>query len=100
MNAQSLALGPTTARASTRGGMFLGFGTVLRKEIREWVRGRRALVVGSVGLATAIFATVILRRRRDRHLERRAFLSLDPTTNVLLAWAGQTFAYRGPCWPR
>ena len=50
MNAQSLALGPTV-RESTRGGMFLGFGSVFRKEIREWVRGRRAIVVGAVVLA-------------------------------------------------
>ena len=41
MNAQSLALGPTTARASPGGGMFLGFGTFFRKEVRDWVRGRR-----------------------------------------------------------
>ena len=33
MNAQSLAHGPSTARASARSGMFLGFGTFFRKEI-------------------------------------------------------------------
>ena len=59
MNAQSLALGPATTRAAARNGMFLGFGTVFRKEIREWVRGRRAIVVGAVALASAILTTVI-----------------------------------------
>jgi ABC-2 type transport system permease protein len=92
MNAQSLALGPTTARASTRGGMFLGFGTVLRKEIREWVRGRRALVVGGVALASAIFTTVIPFIVGASGETGGPPLSMDPTANVLLGWGGSTVA--------
>lgn len=93
MNAQSLALGPTTARASTRGGMFLGFGTVLRKEIREWVRGRRALVVGGVALASAVFTTVIpFVVGATGGTQGGPALSMDPTANVLLGWSGMTVA--------
>ncbi len=92
MNAQSLALGPATARASARGGMFLGFGTVLRKEIREWVRGRRALVVGGVALASAIFTTVIPYIVGASGETGGPPLSMDPTVNVLLGWGGATVA--------
>jgi ABC-2 type transport system permease protein len=92
MNAQSLALGPTTARASTRSGMFLGFGTFFRKEVREWIRGRRAIVVGSVALASAIFTTVIQYVVGETGAHAGPALSMDPTYNVLVGWAGQTFA--------
>jgi len=92
MNAQSLALGPSTARASTRGGMFLGFGTVLRKEIREWVRGRRALVVGAIAVAAATFTTVIPFVVGASGETGGPPLSMDPTVNVLLGWGGQTAA--------
>ena len=92
MNAQSLALGPTTARASTGSGMFLGFGTFFRKEIREWFRGRRAIVVGLVALAAAVFTTVIQYVVGETGANTGAALSMDPTDNVLVGWAGQTFA--------
>jgi len=93
MNAQSVALGPTTARASTRGGTFLGFGTVFRKELREWVRGRRAIVVGSVVVASAVFTTVISYVvGQTGSAQPGAPVTMDPTDNVLLGWAGQTFA--------
>ena len=92
MNAQTLALGPTTARESTRGGTFLGFGTFFRKEVREWVRGRRAIVVGSVALASALFTTVIQYVVGETGAHAGPPLSMDPTYNVLVGWAGQTFA--------
>jgi ABC-2 type transport system permease protein len=90
MNAQSVALGPSTVPDATRGGTFLGFGTVFRKEIREWVRGRRAIVVGGVVLASAVFTTVI--QYVVGETQAGAPVSMDPTDNVLLGWAGQTFA--------
>ena len=92
MNAQSLALGPATVRETTRGGMFLGFGTVFRKELREWVRGRRAIVVGSVVLASAVFTTIVQYMVGAAGAQGGVPLSMDPTDNVLLGWAGQTFA--------
>jgi ABC-2 type transport system permease protein len=72
--------------------VFLGFGTVLRKEIREWVRGRRALVVGGVGVAAAVFMTVIPYIVGATGETGGPPLSMDPTTNVLLGWGGQTVA--------
>jgi ABC-2 type transport system permease protein len=92
MNAQSVALGPTTARASTGSGMFLGFGTFFRKEVREWVRGRRAIVVGSVALLSAVLATVIPYVVGTTGAQTGQPLSMDPTHNVLVGWVGQTFA--------
>ena len=79
-------------RASARGGMFLGFGTILRKEIREWVRSRGALVVGALGVAAAVFTTrhPVCRRRNRRR--GGPPLSMDPTVNVLLGWGGATVA--------
>jgi ABC-2 type transport system permease protein len=92
MNAQSLAIPAPTARASVRGGTFLGFGTVFRKEIQEWIRGRRALVVGAVALASAVFTTVIPYVVGASGETSGTPLSLDPTANVLLGWAGMTTA--------
>ena len=40
MTAQPAALGSATVR-SRRGRPFLGLATVMRKELTEWVRGRR-----------------------------------------------------------
>lgn len=90
MNAQSLALGPATVRASARNGMFLGFGTFFRKEIADWVRSRRALVIGAVVLAAATFSTVIPYIVGMTGESSGMPLSLDPTDNVLLGWVGQT----------
>ena len=92
MNAQSQAVGPTTARPSTGSGTFLGFGTFFRKEVREWLRGRRAIVVGSVALATAVLATVVPYVVSATGAQTSEPLSMDPTHNVLVGWAGQTFA--------
>jgi ABC-2 type transport system permease protein len=92
MNAQSLALGPATARASARSGMFLGFGTFFRKEIADWVRSRRALVVGAFVLATAVFTTLIPFVVQFSGQPSSVPLSMDPTANVLLGWGGQTIA--------
>ena len=58
MTAQSVALEPTSARPS-RGGLLLGFGTVFRKEITDWLRGRRALVVGVVSILSVVFTTLV-----------------------------------------
>ena len=92
MNAQSLAHGPATARASARSGMFLGFGTFFRKEITDWVRSRRALVIGAVVIATAVFTTLIPFVVQFAGQPSSVPLSMDPTDNVLLGWAGQTMA--------
>ena len=92
MNAQSLAHGPATARASARSGMFLGFGTFFRKEITDWVRSRRALVIGAVVIATAVFTTLIPFVVQLSGQPSSVPLSMEPTDNVLLGWAGMTMA--------
>jgi ABC-2 type transport system permease protein len=90
MNAQSLALRPATARASARGGMFLGFGTFFRKEMADWVRSGRALVVGGIVVATAVFTTVVPLVVGLSGGNGGPALSMDPTDNVLLGWGGLT----------
>jgi ABC-type transport system involved in multi-copper enzyme maturation permease subunit len=86
MTAQSVALGPTTKRPS---GMFLGFGTVFRKEMTEWLRGRAALIVAGVSIASAIFTTVIpFVVTASGEAAQGPALSMDPTANVLLGWRG------------
>ena len=93
MNAQSLALGPATARVSTGGGMFLGFGTFFRKEIREWVRGRRRdrhRIRRSRRRGPDDAHPI--HRQQDRQRRPARPLSMDPTDNVLVGWAGQTIA--------
>jgi ABC-type transport system involved in multi-copper enzyme maturation permease subunit len=89
MTAQSVALEATPVRPR-RGGMFLGFGTFFRKEIQDWVRGRRALVVGAVVTAAAAFTTVIPFVVGATGETGGPPLSMDPTVNVLLGWSGQT----------
>ena len=42
MTAQSAAIVPAI-KSPSRGGMFLGFPTVLRKELTEWLRGPEVL---------------------------------------------------------
>jgi ABC-2 type transport system permease protein len=72
--------------------MFLGFGTFFRKEIADWVRSRRALIVGLFALATATFTTVIPYVVGANAAQSTTPLSMDPTDNVLLGWAGSTMA--------
>lgn len=93
MTAPSIAVSPPAKRA-TRGGMFLGFGTVLRKELTEWKRGRAALIIGGVSIASAIFTTVIpFIVEASGEAAQGPPLSMDPTANVLLGWrGGQTVA--------
>ncbi len=91
MTAQSLALGPAADKA-VHGGVFLGFGTFFRKELQEWFRGNRALVVGAVAIAAGIFTTLIPFIAGAAGDTSEPPLSMDPTVNVLLGWGGQTMA--------
>jgi ABC-2 type transport system permease protein len=93
MTAESVAIRATPASQS-RVGLFLGFGTVFRKEITEWLRGRAALIVGAIGIASAVFTTLIpFVVRASGEAAQGPSLSMDPTTNVLLGWqGGQTVA--------
>ena len=88
MTAQSQALVPATS--GTRGGLFLGFGTVFRKEVQEWFRGRRALIVGIVSVGAATLSTIIP-FIVPKDSPGASALSMDPTVNVLMGWAGLTF---------
>ncbi len=92
MTAQSVALGPIT-RHRFLGGTFLGFGTAFRKEITEWVRGPKAIIVAGVSVAGAVFMTLIPFIAQVTHESEEAGLfTMDPTANVLLGWTGQTVA--------
>ncbi len=92
MTAQSVALA-ATARRRTRRGMFLGFGTVLRKELTEWLRGPKALIVAGVSIAGAVFMTLIpFIAEATNESEAAGLMTKDPTANVLLGWTGQTVA--------
>jgi ABC-type transport system involved in multi-copper enzyme maturation permease subunit len=89
MTARPMAVEPT-ATPGAKGAMFLGFGTVFRKEIAEWIRGRRALVVGLVSIAGAVLTTSISFIAGEAPAGEPP-LPTDPTINVLLGWEGLTF---------
>jgi ABC-type transport system involved in multi-copper enzyme maturation permease subunit len=89
MTTESVARVPAVNHA--RDGIFLGFGTVFRKEIAEWFRGRRALIVGGVSAAAATLSTIIP-FIVPKDSPGSAVLTMDPTTNVLMGWNGLTFA--------
>ena len=89
MTAQSDTFVPAATHRG--GGIFLGFATVFRKEVQEWTRGRRALIVGIVSVGAAVLGTIVpLIVPKDS--PGAAALSMDPTTNVLMSWSGLTFA--------
>jgi ABC-type transport system involved in multi-copper enzyme maturation permease subunit len=93
VNAQSIAIQPTIERGSG-GGMFLGFRTVFRKEMTEWLRGKATLIVAAIATASAIFTTLVpFVVDATGDTANALALTMDPTTNVLLGWkTGQTIA--------
>ncbi len=92
MTAQSVTIDPAVT-SRPRGDMFLGFGTVFRKELTEWLRGPKALIIAGVSIAGAVFMTLIPFIAEATHEAEAAGLkTMDPTTNVLLGWTGQTVA--------
>jgi ABC-type transport system involved in multi-copper enzyme maturation permease subunit len=92
MTAQTAAIVPITTSAG-RAGMFLGFGTVLRKEITEWLRSPKALIVVAVSTAGAILSTLApIIERAMLEPGQIPELGMDPTTNVLLGWGGESVA--------
>lgn len=96
MNASASAAKPA-AFASTGGGTLLGFGPLLRKELLEWWRSRRALVVLLV--VTPIVALNVLSgylalwSSRVSHQPLMMKVSLDPTANVLGKWDQWLFVF-------
>jgi ABC-type transport system involved in multi-copper enzyme maturation permease subunit len=77
--------------ASTRNRPLLGFGTVVRKELTEWTRGPKALIILGVSVVGAIFLTLIpFIAEATKEAESAGLLTKDPTANVLLGWTGQT----------
>ena len=92
MTAQPASL--DLAAPGARGGIYLGFRTVLRKELTDWLRGRGALVVAGISTAIAAFTTVIpFVVKASGDAAGGPPLSMDPTANVLLGWqGGQTIA--------
>ncbi len=92
MTAQPATLGSATVR-SRRGRPFLGRGTLVRKELTEWVRGPKALIILGVSVLGAVFMTLIpFIAAATGEAESAGLLTHDPTTNVLLGWTGQTVA--------
>ena len=92
MTAQPAAVTPRTIPSTGRRPL-LGFGTVLGKELREWVRGPKALIILGVSVLAAVFLTLIpFIAATSPESEAAGILSRDPTTNVLLGWGGQTVA--------
>jgi len=92
MTAETLTIDATHAR-QRQGGAFLGFATVFRKELSEWVRGPKALIVAGVSIAGSVFMTLIpFIAQATGEAEQAGLLSKDPTANVLLGWTGQTVA--------
>jgi ABC-2 type transport system permease protein len=92
MTAQSSAVAPRTT-VNTPRRPFLGLGTIMRKELTEWVRGPKALILLGLSLFTAVFMTVIpFIAQQTNEAEAAGLLSRDPTANVLLGWTGQTVA--------
>src|SRR4029079_13571334 len=57
MTAQPATLGSATVRSHGR--PFLGLGTVMRKELTEWVRGPKALIILGVSVLAAVFTTLV-----------------------------------------
>ena len=89
MTAQSVALASTTDRRS--GGMFLGFGNVLRKEFTEWFKGPKALIIAGISIVGAVFMSLIpFIAKATNEAEAAGLTSMDPTANVLLVLTGQT----------
>ena len=92
MTAQPAAVTPRTIPSARRRPL-LGFGTVLGKELREWVRGPKALIILGVSVLAAVFLTLIpFIAATSPDSEAAGLLSRDPTANVLLGWGGQTVA--------
>jgi ABC-type transport system involved in multi-copper enzyme maturation permease subunit len=90
MTAQSTTVATLTV-SRRRAGVFLGFGTVLGKEITEWFKGPKALIVAVVSIASAVLTTLIpLIVEATESASAAGPLTKDPTTNVLLGWTGQT----------
>ena len=93
MTAQSAAIATATA-SPARGGMFLGFGNSLLKELTEWFRGPRVLIIAGISIAGAIFMTLIpFIAKATNEADAAGLTSMDPTANVLLGWTGQTVAF-------
>jgi len=92
MTAQSQAVAPGST-VDVRRRPLLGVGTMTRKELTEWMRGPKALIVLGVSVLTAIFMTLIpFIADKTGGAEQAGLLSHDPTANVLLGWTGQTVA--------
>jgi ABC-2 type transport system permease protein len=88
MTTQSMAIEPVATQGES---ILLGFGTAFRKDVTEWFRGRRALIVGGVSLTFSLFATV-LPIFVPKDSPGAPPLSMDPTINVLAGWGGLNVA--------
>jgi ABC-2 type transport system permease protein len=78
-------------------GRFTGLPTLFRKDVREWLRGRRAAVVFIVSAAIMIlmaanaWITARIAEAIPAEVEGYIPLSQDPTDNLLLAASAQLF---------
>jgi ABC-type transport system involved in multi-copper enzyme maturation permease subunit len=90
MTAESVAIRPIVFNPG-RGGMFLGFTNSLRKELTQWFRGPAALIIAGISIVGAVFMTLIpFIAKATKDTADAGLLTMDPTSNVLLIWSGQT----------
>lgn len=95
-----IALITSTSRrpADTTGpSPFLGFRAFFRKELAEWIRARRALVLAIASSATMTLTTLSARlavwSAGLSHVKLTAQPPLDPTLNVLAKWDQWVFFF-------
>lgn len=81
----------------TEASPFLGFGAFFRKEVVEWVRGRRALVLlvatGAMMGLMVLGSRLAVLSAAAGGITLPALPSLDPTHNVLAKWDQWVFVY-------
>ncbi len=94
------ALNPTTVhvRAFARGDTaFEGFGVFFRKELLEWLRSRRAILLtlatGLMMLPATLGSRIALLSAAASHVVLPTQPPLDPTVNVLMKWDQWVFFF-------
>jgi ABC-2 type transport system permease protein len=84
---------PTTSRPS----LLMGVRPIINKELHEWMRSRRALILLLVSVAMMVLNTLSARfgeaSLSSAGVPGPSGLSLDPTTNVLVKWPQWVFFF-------
>lgn len=93
MTAQSTTSEAPLRRRRWSAATFLGFGNALKKEMTEWLRGTKTLIVAGVAIAVSVFATLVplIEEATSEPGEVLGRLT-DPTAAVLLGWGSDVSA--------